>query len=57
VRLQVRAHSCLASSDAGLLDGLSYLGLRADDAAGNEVGANGVDIGALVGLAMARSCS
>ena len=39
------------------MDGLSYLGLRADDLRGNEVSCSGVDIGALVGLAMARSCS
>ncbi|GAA4350204.1 hypothetical protein [Angustibacter luteus] len=57
VRLQLRAHGCLAGADATTMDGISYLQLRADDVRGNEVGASGVDVGALVGLAMARSCS
>ena len=57
VRLQLRAHSCLAGTDASAVDGLSYVGLRADDLTGNQVSSSGMDIGALVGLAMARSCS
>jgi hypothetical protein len=56
VRISVGVPGCIIGDDLPALSGIGYLGLRGDDARGVQLTAAGVDVGALVGGAIARTC-